>query len=277
MRLGKGGFLEEEPGERQPKTEIDPVGRPEAGTTQAHGESKQHRIEIYDKDSLSKERQEAGWPGKPSQSGTRDETVRPLPGERAWDYSVEQRTRLLRLARRRVWTLVAAFGALAILFIGTSALLRADGVSWSTVIFVAVPFEAAAAALALVFVVLLLAKARFDEQVKYWLDPAMQDQILTRSLQFGDPRGDGIAGSYVTRNSLTKAIDDRDGKRHRRSELLLPLECQGRTMRSLVTEISLRRWWELGLLEETPVVDRGELRFAFSGTAIQYSRSTNAE
>lgn len=79
MRLGKGGFLEEEPGERQPKTEIDPVGRPEAGTTQAHGESKQHRIEIYDKDSLSKERQEAGWPGKPSQSGTRDETVRPLP------------------------------------------------------------------------------------------------------------------------------------------------------------------------------------------------------
>ena len=54
MRLGKGGFLEEEPGERQPKTKSILVGRSGSRTTQAHGESEQHRIEIYDKDSLSK-------------------------------------------------------------------------------------------------------------------------------------------------------------------------------------------------------------------------------
>ena len=146
--------------------------------------------------------------------------MRPLPVNAPGTTLSNKEPDRLRLAERRVWTLVAVFGAwqsyssVLALGYGPTAFHVHDNRRRT--------FEAAAAALALVSSS-CFCKARFDEQVESWLDPAMQDEILTRSLQFGDPRGDGIAGSYVTWNSLTKAIDDRDGKRHRRSELLLPL------------------------------------------------------
>jgi hypothetical protein len=205
--------------------------------------------------------------------------LRNMPGRTAWMESRTYTTDLVQTARHRLRAWLIILGIVSLVFVGLLIVFQVAGarlrspvrtVDYFTVIGLMTIVVLLACSLA-------IAVAFFQRRVIALFDPLTQDQAIFKALEYGDPRGDGTTGAYITRPALThrlrSAVEERSGRntllRWLSSSWLLPGECRDSSVLILATERALDRWWDLGLLDTEPVVDHGEVRLIFSGVLVQ--------
>jgi hypothetical protein len=276
MRL-VDGFLEEDPEERAKRQRRRPAEKQGgalegSATAEASITSAESSATGSDVSTLQM-RPEVSRVGRdPGPDSPRD-----MPGRTTWMESRTERARLARLVNRRLWSWIIVFGALFAIFVALIVAIELAHIHMLTIELIVTSAPLAGAFLAVCAIT--IEKSTFDRRAFRLFDPIAQDRAIWSSLEYGDPRGDGLTGAYVTRPDLRRelkqqALDFEEGKGGRRwvRRLLgtrhLPDECQGWSVLSVATETALRRWWDLGLLEAVPVVDRGDVRLVFSGIIV---------
>ena len=199
-------------------------------------------------------------------------SVTEMPGLVAATQVSAERSRLAELIRRRlrVWLLIlASLAVIACVLIVTyfgeygsrQSPLLVEGM-------VAVGAASLVAATAAAGIIMSLAS--FLKSYHRMLDPAVLDLALSNSIQYGDTRGNGARGWYVTRSQLESQISTRE-QAFRRGviTIFLPPECGPSALQTFAAEAALRRWWDLGLLEVSPLLAGPEMRFIFVGKRLQ--------
>lgn len=281
MRL-VDGFLEEEPEERAKRQRTQPTE--EKGLALERSAAAEASIMSEEPGAAGSEvstrhtRPDDARVGRAAGEGS----PRDMPGRTAWMESRTERARLAQLARRRLWSWIIVLGVLFAVFLALIIVVQVAHVYMPPLVRT-IEFAVTGALLAsaiLVVCAITIEKSTFQRHVDWFFDPIAQDRAIWTSLEFGDPRGDGRTGAYVTRPDLRRElerlafrVDAGPGGRRRVRRLLgtrhLPAECRDSSVLSAATETALRRWWDLGLLDAAAVVDRGAVRLVFSGIVVQ--------
>lgn len=280
MRL-VDGFLEEEPAEREKRQLRQPAEKQGAALEgSAPLEPSIKSVESGGVGSDVSVRLMGPQVARAGRDAGRD-VARDMPGGAARMESGTEHAQLTRLVDRRLWSWIIVLGALFAIFVALVTVVQFAHIHVQLLL--TIEFIVTSALLAgtiLTVCAIVIERSTFHRQTFLLFDPITQDRAIWASLEYGDPRGDGLTGAYVTRPGLRRELERRalgvnegGGSRWRVRRSLgtrhLPAECRDSSVLSLATETALSRWWDLGLLEAAPVVDRGDVRLVFIGIIVQ--------
>ncbi len=209
----------------------------------------------------------------------RQRSVRSVAGEAATIEAADDLARRVGLARRRLTTWALTLGSLAIIACALPGIYLANA-RRPTIWFLASIAAVGVSALAVIAVIVVTARAlrRFADYGQYLLTSTTLDTAMSKALQYGDPRGDGRTGWYLTYSQVLARLekpgeDESSPPRPPRERPLgatsLPPECRPSTLRHMATEEAINRWLRLGLLSESPLLVGEEVRFVFMGKRLR--------
>jgi hypothetical protein len=207
-------------------------------------------------------------------------SVRSTAGEAATIEAADDLARRVGLARQRLTTWALTLGSLAIIACALLGIYLANA-RRPTIWFLASMAALGVGTLAVIAVIVVTARAlrRFADYGQYLLRSTTLDTAMSKALQYGDPRGDGRTGWYLTYSQVLARLekpgeDESSPPRPPREKLLvgatsLPPECRPSTLRHMATEEAINRWLRLGLLSESPLLVGEEVRFVFVGKRLR--------
>lgn len=199
-------------------------------------------------------------------------TVAEMPGLSTSREIAAERAHLAGLVRRRLRVWIVALGALSVI---TCVLIgvyinaygygfRGHAPPWSPWFYAAITVIAVAVAIAVAAIGgITIGLASFINRFDRILDPSYLDETLSESI-----RGDDKSSWYVTRRQIVNELSKRQNSPGPLVRIFLPPECSTRALLALATEVALRRWYELGLIQVSPLIVGTEIRFRFIGRRL---------